>query len=101
MVVDGLGDSFAFLESFDLLVHEVEVLGFGGKGGDLGFLATITIKRVVVIKADDGGHVTDQGVTVWVSTFRGLGDTAEDSGNTAHEGGLAASAMSTGKMSEK
>ena len=67
MVVDGLIDRFALLESLDVLVHELKVLGLEAQSGDVQVLAASAVLRVVIIKADDSGHVADQGVAVRVA----------------------------------
>ena len=48
---------------------------------------------VVVVQADDGGHVGDEGVGVRVAAGGRLGLAAEDARHAAHEGALAAAAV--------
>ena len=47
VVVDGLVDRLSRLEGLDLLVHEVEVLGLRGEGGDLVWDQSVSIVRIV------------------------------------------------------
>ena len=57
VVVDGLGNCLAILQVLDLLVHQVKVLSLGVKSCyTLPFAAT-AIQAVVVIQANDSGHV--------------------------------------------
>ena len=53
-------------------VHEVKVLCLGGQGRDVLLLATVAVQAVVVIQADDGGHVADQRVAVGVAAWEGV-----------------------------
>ena len=99
VVVDGLADGFSVLEGLNLLVHEVEVVLKGVKSGSLGYLTALTVVKVVVIKADNGGEVRDKGVgfpsTVVETTSEGSDNvTSEDGGKTTHESGLSASGVS-------
>jgi hypothetical protein len=73
-----------------LLIHEIEVLCLGVQGSDLLNLAAVTVEAVIIVKADDSGHVTNQGVAIGVASLRGDGVATENSGNTAHESGLTA-----------
>ena len=57
VVVDWLGHSLAILEIPDLLIHEVKVLGLGVQGCDTLLLPAGSVQAVVVIQADDSGHV--------------------------------------------
>lgn len=67
MVVDGLLHGLTILQRLDLLVHEVKVLGLGVQGSDGCNLAAVPVQAMVVIQADHGGHVRDQGVGVGVA----------------------------------
>ena len=51
VVVDRLLDGFARLEILDLLVHQVEVLGLGGKRGHVLLLAAETVEAMEVVQA--------------------------------------------------
>jgi hypothetical protein len=73
VVVDGLVDGLALLEGLDLVVHQVKVLGLGVQGGDAGLAAALAVEAVVVVQADDGGHVGDEGVAVGVAACWGVG----------------------------
>ena len=73
MIVDGLIDGLALLESLDVLVHELKVLGLKAQRRDVEVLAASAVMRVVVIKADDGRHVADQSVAVRVAACPGGG----------------------------
>lgn len=48
-------------------VHEVKVLCLWCKCSDCLLLAAVTVQAVIVIQANDGGHVADEGVAVGVS----------------------------------
>ncbi len=50
---------------------------------------------MVIVKADDSGHVTDQGVAIGVTSLRGNGVASENSGNTTHEGRFTAARVSS------
>lgn len=91
MVVDGLLHTLALLERLDVLVHEVKVLRGGVQRSDALLLAAKAVKGVVVIEADDGRHLGDEGVGIGVAAGRGLGVRAEHGRHAAHEGGLSAS----------
>lgn len=67
MVVDGLIDRLALLEGLNVLVHELKVLGLEAQSSDVQVLAASAVLRVVIIKADDSGHVADQSVAVRVA----------------------------------
>eukprot|EP00955_Chlamydomonas_euryale_P056838 356567-Chlamydomonas_euryale.AAC.8 len=67
VVVDGLVHGLALLQGLDLLVHEVEVLRLGVEGSHLRLLAAVAVKAVVVVQANNGGHVRQQGVGVGVA----------------------------------
>ena len=69
VVVDGLVDGLALAQRLDLLVHEVEVLAALVERGDLLDLAAVAVVGVVVVEADDGGHVGDEGVGVGVAAW--------------------------------
>ena len=62
VVVDGLRDRLAILQGLDLLVHEVEVVLALIEGGKTGLLAAIAVVEMVIIEADDGGKIGDEGV---------------------------------------
>ena len=62
VVVDGLFNGLSVLEGGDLLVHEVEVVLKGIKGGKSRNLTSVTVVKVEVIKTDDGGKVGDKSV---------------------------------------
>lgn len=51
----------------------------------LGNLPALAVEGVVVVQADDGGHLGDQRVAVRVAPRRRLGVPSEDSGDAAHE----------------
>eukprot|EP01083_Nonionella_stella_P051859 137708_1 len=57
VVVDGLHDGLSVLECQDVLVHEVELLLGGVQGGEARDLAALAVVEMVIIEADDGGHV--------------------------------------------
>lgn len=57
MVVDWLGNSLAVFQVFDLLIHEIKVLCLGVERCYALPLPASSIKTVVVIQADDCGHV--------------------------------------------
>ena len=99
VVVDGLLNSLSLLEGLDLLVHEVEVVLEGVKGSALGYLTSLTVVKMVVIEADDGGEVGNKGVglpasVVESATKRSNYVSSEDVGKTTHEGGLSATRVS-------
>ena len=48
--------------------HQVEVLGQGVQGGHVLDFAAGAVQGMVVIEADDGGHLGQQGVAVRVAT---------------------------------
>lgn len=56
--------------SAHLLVHEVEVLSLRCQSSDSLFSTALPVQAVVIIKADDGGHVADEGVGVGVAAWR-------------------------------
>jgi hypothetical protein len=64
-----------------LLCHEVEVLCLRCQGGDSCCCTALAVQAVVVVQADNGGHVADQRVAVRVATWRrgrrGGGETCE------------------------
>ena len=97
VVVDGLHDGLSVLEGVDLLVHEVEVILKRVQGGESRNLTSLTVVKMVIIKADDGGEVRDQGVGfpsirgIESSSKRSDNISSEDAGKTTHEGGLSAS----------
>ena len=70
--------------------HEVKVLRGGVERGHLSLLAAVAVQAVVVVEADDGGLLGDEGVGLGVAACRRLGVSAKEAGHTAHEGGLAA-----------
>jgi hypothetical protein len=99
VVVDGLRDGLSVLEGLDLLVHEVEVVLKRVEGGESRNLTSVTIIRMVVIKADDSGEVRDQGVSlpssIAKSTSKGSDNvSSEDRGKTTHESRLSTSRIS-------
>ena len=57
--------------SSHLGVHQVKVLGLGVQGSHAGGGASLAVQGVVVIKADDGGGVRDEGVAVGVAACWG------------------------------
>merc|ERR1719487_467142 len=62
VVVDRLLDGLAGLEGGELLEHEVEVVLGAVQRGALRHLAAFAVVQVVVVKADDGHVVRDEGV---------------------------------------
>ena len=71
-----------------------EVLLLEVEGSEAGLLATIAVVQVVVIEAQHGGGVGDEGVGVGVAALGGGGLAAEEGGHAAHESGLAAAGVS-------
>jgi hypothetical protein len=57
VVVDGLGNCLAVLQVLDLLIHQVKVLSLGVKGCYTLLFPATAIQAVVVIQANDSGHV--------------------------------------------
>lgn len=68
-----------------LLVHQVEVLRLGREGRHSSLLAALAIQRVVVVEADDGGHVADQRVAFGVAAPRCTRVAAKERRDAAHE----------------
>jgi len=100
VVVDGLLDSLAVLEGADLLEHEVEVVLALIESGETGLLAAVAVVEMVVIEADDGGEVTNEGVGLPSSVSEATAERADDitakgGGEATHEGGLSASGVSS------
>jgi len=98
VVVDGLHDGLALLERLDMLEHEIEALLGGVECGKAGDLASSTVVEMVIIKADDGGHVGNEGVglpsAIAKSTAKGPAlITAKGGGDTSHEGRFAAAGV--------
>ena len=97
VVVDRLHDVLAGLEVGDVRVHLVPVLARLVQGGDavgplrVG-LAARAVPLVVIVKADDRGHVGDEGVRLTANVVE-LRLTAEDRREAAHEGRLAAAGV--------
>ena len=85
--------SRTYLERLDLLVHEVELLLLDVQRRLSGHLASLAIVEVVVVEADDGRHVTEQRVAVWVSAGGRRGVTSEHLRHTTHERRLATSGV--------
>lgn len=99
VVVNGLGDGLSFLERLDLFVHQVEVVLKGVQGGQTSHLTSISVVQVVVVKANDGGEVGNQSVSLpsslsKSSTKRTNNISSEDAGEAAHESGLSAARVS-------
>lgn len=67
MVVDGLVHNSALLEVLDLVVHQLKVLCLGVKCCYSLLLTAVAIQGVVIIQANDGSHVGDEGIRLWVS----------------------------------
>mmetsp|Transcript_37187 Transcript_37187/g.79328 ORF Transcript_37187/g.79328 Transcript_37187/m.79328 type:complete len:405 (+) Transcript_37187:327-1541(+) len=94
VVVDGLHDRLSVLERLNVLVHEIELLLGRVEGGEAGDLASLAVVEMVVVEADDGGHVGDEGVglpPVLRAEATAEGSTlisAEGGGHATHEGGL-------------
>ena len=88
VVVDRLLDRFAFLQGFDLFVHQVKVLLFQVERGQARFLTALTVVQVVVIQAQDGGGVRDQSVGIRVAPLRRGSLTAEQRSHSSHERGF-------------
>mmetsp|Transcript_6336 Transcript_6336/g.11585 ORF Transcript_6336/g.11585 Transcript_6336/m.11585 type:complete len:234 (+) Transcript_6336:692-1393(+) len=59
VVVDGLVNGLAFLQSLDLHTHEGEVVLPGVQGGEARGLAARTVVGVVIVQADNCHHVPD------------------------------------------
>ena len=96
MVVNGLGDSLSVLQGLNLLEHEIEVVLTGVKGGKSALLTSITVVKMVIIKADNSGEVRNKGVglpsAVSMSSSEGSNDiSSKDGSETTHEGGLSTS----------
>ena len=87
VVVDGLGDGLTVLQGLDLLVHEVEVVLALIEGGEARNLAAIAVVEMVVIEADDGGEVRDEGVGLpsAVAEATAEGSNCKKHDNTIHE----------------
>ena len=100
VVVDGLHDGLSVLEGIDLLVHEVEVVLKRVQCGKSGFFASVTVIKMEIIEADDGGKVRDQGVCfpailgIETSSKRSNNISSEDACKTTHEGRLSATGVS-------
>lgn len=94
VVVDGLIHGLPFLESLNLLVHQVEVVGPRVERGDALLLPPGPVEGVVVVEADHGGGVADEGVGVGVPAPRGLRRAAKHAGEPPHEGALPAPGVS-------
>jgi hypothetical protein len=90
VVVDGLLDRLALLDRLHLLVHEVEVVGPRVERGDALLLPAGPVQGVVVVEAYHGRGVADERVGVRVPAPGRLRGAAEDAGEPAHEGALAA-----------
>ena len=73
VVVDGLVNSLPLLKRLHVLVHELKVLCLGAQRSDVQRLAAIAVLCMVVVEADDGGHVADQRVAVRVATCMSSG----------------------------
>mmetsp|Transcript_16818 Transcript_16818/g.40227 ORF Transcript_16818/g.40227 Transcript_16818/m.40227 type:complete len:217 (-) Transcript_16818:220-870(-) len=99
VVVDGLHDGLAVLEGLHVLEHEVELLLGGVERGEAGDLAAAAVVEMVVVEADDGGHVGHEGVrlpSVGRAEASAEGTaliTAEGGGDATHEGGLSAAGV--------
>ena len=94
VVVDGLRDRLAGLQVGDVRRHLVPVLARLVQRGDaIGplrvALAARAVPLVVVVQADDRGHVRDERVGL-AADRQALRLAAEDGGEAAHEGRLAA-----------
>ena len=94
VVVDGLGHSLARLQVGDVRRHLVPVLALLVERGDaVGVLRVGRTARavplVVVVQADDRGHLRDERVGL-TANVKHLRLAAEDGSQAAHEGRLAA-----------
>lgn len=90
MVVYRFLDGDTILKSFDLLIHEIKVIGAWVQSGDFLFFATIPVQGMVIVKTDHGGRVADECVGIRVPAFWWLGSATEDAGEPSHKGTLAA-----------
>jgi hypothetical protein len=98
VVVDGLHDSLSLLKSLNVLVHKVELLLSGVKSSKTRDLTSITVVKMVVIKADNGGNIRNESVgfpsSVAESATEGSAHlSSEGGGHTTHEGGLSATGI--------
>eukprot|EP01083_Nonionella_stella_P288395 981374_1 len=99
VVVDGLHDGLSVLKRLDVLEHEVELLLGGVQGGEARDLAALAVVEMVIIEADDGGHVGDEGVGLPSSLSSESSSegsallSAEGGGHATHEGGLSATGI--------
>lgn len=80
-----MGMFISFPSTTYLLVHELKVLRLGGQSGDFSLFTAIPVQRVVVIQANDSGHVANEGIAIGVSTSGRLGSTTEDASDATHK----------------
>ena len=99
VVVDWLLNGLALLQSLNLLVHKVEVVLDRVKSSESRDLTSLTVVKMVIIEADDGGEVRNKGVSLPSSVSESSSErsnniTSKDGSQTAHEGGLSATRVS-------
>ena len=80
VIINRFLDGDATLESFDLLIHEIKVIGAWVQSSDSFLFATGPVQRMVIVETDHSGHVTDECVGVRVPSFWWLSCSTEDTG---------------------
>ena len=86
MIVNRLINRNPILESLNLFIHEIKVVGSRVKCSDTLLFPSSSIQWVIVIQAYHSGSVTDECVGVWVTPLWWLCSPTKDTGQPPHEG---------------
>lgn len=95
VIINRFLDGDTTLKSFDLLIHEIKVIGAWVQSSDSFLFTTGTVQGMVIIETDHSGRITDECVGIRVPAFRWLGCAAEDAREPPHESTFAASGVSS------